>query len=333
MRAIEGDGLPAGNLLQSIKDALANAARILVISHLRPDGDAIGSLLGLGLGLEAAGKQVQMVSVDGVPSSLRHLPGSEQIVKKPQGAFDLICVVDCSDLERVGDVLNSYGTPDINIDHHRTNLNFGRLNLVDTQAVATAQIIAYLLVAFGYNIKRPVSDALLTGLITDTIGFRTSNMTPEAMRLAADLMETGTNLPELYQRALVSRTFDAARLWGAGLSKLQRENGLVWTTLTLDDRKKTQYSGLDDADLVNILSAIEEADIALIFLEQPDGRVKVSWRAQAGLDVSQVALDFGGGGHAAASGADIAGSLDEVIAVVLQSTRPLLNGYLAGNGN
>jgi phosphoesterase RecJ-like protein len=310
--------------IQTINQKFQAAQKILIVSHIRPDGDAIGSALGLGLSLQLIGKQVQMVLSDGVPQSFRHLAGIDQLRHYPDGEFDLICVVDCSDMQRTGNALIGYPQPDLNIDHHITNLHFARVNLVDPQAVATAEILAELILALGLPISPSVAAALLTGLITDTIGFRTSNMQPNSLRLAAKLMEAGANLPELYRLSLVTRSFEAARFWGAGLSTLEREGRMVWATLSMADRKAAGYPGRDDADLVTVLASIEDADIALIFVEQPDNHIKVSWRAQPGFDVSQVALQFGGGGHPPASGADIAGELIEVQASVLKATRPLL---------
>jgi phosphoesterase RecJ-like protein len=247
-------------------------------------------------------------------------------LRKPEGQFDLVGLVDCSEVERAGNVLKDWPMPDINIDHHCTNMDFARVNLVDPHAVATAEIVADLIPALGMKITTPVAAALLTGLVTDTIGFRTSNVTPKAMRLAADLMETGVDLSELYRRLLIDRSLEAVRLWGAGLTKVERRDRLAWTTLTRLDRETVHYPGRDDADLINILAAIEDVDISIIFVEQSNGSVKVSWRAQPGFDVSKVALSFGGGGHAAASGAEIKGSLAEVQAAVLEQTGPLIYG-------
>jgi bifunctional oligoribonuclease and PAP phosphatase NrnA len=319
--------MPLNNgLLKQAIERFSTAQRILVTCHLRPDGDAIGSLLGLGLALTSRGKQVQMVCEDGVPSSCRYLDGSTEVRRQAEGDFDLVCVVDCSDWERAGSVLNDRGPVGINIDHHPTNLNFANLNLVDVQAVATAEIIAELLSRWGVSITHSIAAALMTGLITDTIGFRTSNVNPSTMRLAADLMDRGADLAMLYRRTLVDRSYEAVRLWGTGLTKLERNGRLLWTTLTLDDRKAARYPGRDDADLINILSTVEGADITMIFVEQPNGRVKISWRAQPGFDVSKIAVSLGGGGHAAAAGAEIQGSLPEVQATILELTRPLLSG-------
>jgi phosphoesterase RecJ-like protein len=315
--------------VHTVSNKFQAAEKILIVSHIRPDGDAIGSVLGLGLSLELIGKQVQMVLSDGIPQTFHHLSGVEQLKQHAEGEFDLICVLDCSDMQRTGKALNGYSQPDINIDHHITNLEFAKVNLVDTQAVATAEILAGLIQALNLPMPPSVAAALLTGLITDTIGFRTSNVGPDSLRLAASLMEHGANLSELYRLALVTRSFEAARFWGSGLSTLEKEDRMVWATLSLADRKAVGYPGRDDADLVTVLASIEGADVALIFIEQPDNHVKVSWRAQPGFDVSQIALRFGGGGHPPASGADIPGELAEVKASVLAATRSLLFAELA----
>ena len=309
-----------------IQARLAKAKDVLIASHVRPDGDAVGSLLGLGLALKQAGKNVQMVLADGVPSSFKYLEGSDQVKTKIEGTFDTFITVDCADFKRTGKPFETLGQPDINIDHHITNERFGKLNLIEGEEVATAAILTNHLPAWGYEITKPVAAALLTGLITDTLGFRTSNVTSECMRQAATLMETGVDMTEIYMRGLIRRTYEATRYWGAGLSKLERKNGIVWGTLTLEDRKNSGYSGNDDADLINTISAVDGFKVGMIFVEQHDNKVKISWRAlEKGVDVSPVAKHFGGGGHAAAAGADVAGSLSEVQDMVLTATREKLN--------
>jgi len=310
----------------AINDRLEKSRNVVIASHVRPDGDAIGSLLGLGLALRDAGKSVQMVLVDGVAASFRHLEGSELIVKTPTGEHDTFITVDAADFKRVGKAFEDFGQPDINIDHHKTNENFGKLNLVEAEEVATAAILARFLPQWGYKITKPIAAALLTGIVTDTLGFRTSSTNPSALRLSAMLMETGADMTDLYMKALVRKTFPAARYWGAGLSHLEQKNGIVWATLTLADRKKSGYGGNDDADLINLISAIDGNKVGMIFVEQSDNHVKVSWRAlESGIDVSQVAKYFNGGGHAAASGADIPGALNEVQPLVLKATQGMLS--------
>lgn len=304
-----------------IGERLKDAHDVLVVSHIRPDADAVGSMLGLGLALQNAGKNVQMVLSEPVPLSFRFLPGSDQIRRRAEGPFDTIIVVDCSELSRVGAALDGYSKPDICIDHHATNLSFAALNFVLSHSVATAAVLAEYLPVWGYQITPPVAQALLSGLIGDTIGFRTSNMTADTLRLAAKLTEAGADLHDVYDRTLVKRSFQAVRYWGQGLGRLQRDEWIAWTSLTLEDRKLVGYTGNDDADLVNMLSGIDGAHVVVIFVEQYAGKVKISWRSQDGTDVSKIALQFGGGGHRAASGAEVTGKLAEVMEGVLRETR------------
>jgi phosphoesterase RecJ-like protein len=313
------------DLVEQTRHKIEQAQRVLVCSHTRPDGDAIGSLLALGQALQDAGKYVQMVSEDGVPSALRFLPGSEQIRNHPEDGFDLVIVVDSSKLDRVGAVLDEVDQIDINIDHHPDNSQFAQINLVDAAAVSTTQILTRLLPAFGLEISPVIAADLLTGMITDTIGFKTDNMHPEVLRMAAELYELGADLPTLYHNAVAAKTFEAARYMGEGLSQLKRQNGLIWTVLTLENRKNAKYPGRDDADLVNIISAIDSADVALIFVEQNPNQIKVSWRTRSlEIDVSKVAHQYGGGGHRAAAGAMIEGSLQDVQADVVQTTQRMI---------
>lgn len=309
----------------AIRDRLRRAQAVLLTSHVRPDGDAVGSLLGLGLALQNAGKKVQLVLADGVPSSYQHLPGAAQVSRAAEAGFDTFVTVDCADFRRTGKPFQSMSQPDINIDHHITNEHFGQLNLIEGDEVATAAILTRHLPSWGLEITRDVAANLLTGIIADTLGFRTSNTTPEALRQAAELMETGVDMPDLYMRALVRRSYPSTRYWGAGLSRLQQEGGIVWTTLTLEDRKAAGYGGNDDADLINVISSVDGSQVGVMFVEQADGHVKVSWRAlEPGIDVSAVAGHFGGGGHAAAAGADVPGSLAELQPKVLATTRNML---------
>ncbi|GAB4499681.1 MAG: bifunctional oligoribonuclease/PAP phosphatase NrnA [Anaerolineales bacterium] len=309
-----------------IKKRLADATKVVIASHVRPDGDAIGSVLGLGLALIEAGKTVEMVLMDGVPSSFQFLEGSNLVKKEPTGGYDTFITVDCADFKRTGKVFENFGQPDINIDHHVTNEKFGKLNLIEAEEVATAAILTNHLPEWGFKITKPIAAALLTGILTDTLGFRTSNVTPEALRQAAQLMEAGVDLPEIYMQSLVRKSFPAAKYWGAGLSSLESKNGIVWGTLTLADRKSAGYGGNDDADLINMISAIDGNKVGMVFVEQSNNHVKISWRAlQPGIDVSPIAKHFNGGGHAAAAGADIEGSLVDIQKEALMKTRELLN--------
>ena len=317
---------------EKIQNRIKQAQRIGVTTHIRPDGDAIGSLLGFGLALIGSGKDVQMVLRDGLSQTFRHLEGSELIKKSFEGDCDLYVVLDCSDLKRTGGVLDGK-TVGLAVDHHITNENFAELNYVNPEAVATSAILAEKMPVWGLRITREIARALLTGIISDSIGFRTSNTTAKSLRLAANLMERGANITELYNKALLSRSYEATHYWGYALSRMQHEGTLVWTSLTLQDRIDSGYQGNDDADLINVLSSIDPLDIVVLFVEQKATLVKVSWRARAGLDISKLATSFGGGGHPAASGAEINGSLDEVQNLVLGATRIFLEQIKMNENN
>lgn len=311
-------------ILQTVFREINSAQRLLIVSHVRPDGDAVGSLIGLGLSLQDIGKKVQMVLSDGVPAIFRHLEGSELVKKKSTGKFDMTLVVDCSDLNRIGVALKKDLIPDLNLDHHPTNTYFAKYNLVDVKAVATSEMLAEYLPKNGFTISKEAANALLFGMITDTLGFRTYNMTPKALRITANLMEYGGNLPHLYQMGLLNRSFKAARYWGAGLSSIQRDGRIAWGTLTLNDRRAVGYPGRDDADLISFLSTIEDVDVVIMFVEQKNGQVKVSWRSQPEFDVTQIAQQFGGGGHSAAAGAMIQGDLKDIQENVIRLTQTIL---------
>ena len=305
---------------EQIQEKLHKSQRPLIVSHIRPDGDAIGSLIGLGLLLQKAGKTPCLVLEDGLPAKYRFLNGSKLITKKPADSNDLTIVLDCSDIRRIGDWFSNEPVH-INIDHHITNEKFGEINFVLPDYPATSAILAKFLPNWGFSLDQDSSSALLMGILTDTIGFRTANVTPETLRQAAQLMESGAVLSDIYNQALVAQSFPASLIWGSALSRLIRENGLVWTTITLEDRKKAGYAGRDDADLTNVLSAIEGSDVSIVFNEQNSGKVKVSWRSNAPYDVTQIAKQFGGGGHPQASGAEFEGTLEEVEMKVLSKTK------------
>jgi len=309
---------------ETIREKIAAANAIGITSHVRPDGDAIGASLGLALALLTAGKKVQVILRDGMSPTFRHLPGANLVRRAFEPGIDLMIVVDCSDLARTGGVLGERIT-DINIDHHVTNEMFGLVNLVDPKSVASSAILAKHIPFWGLSITPDVAKALLTGILSDSIGFRTTNTTSESLRIAAGLMDVGAEISELYNKALLTRSYEATKFWGLALARMQKNNGLIWTSLTLEDRKASGYFGNDDADLTNILSSIESFEVAVLFIEQSPTKSRVSWRSVSDLDISELAHQLGGGGHPNAAGAELTGSLDEVQEKVLKMTQDYLN--------
>lgn len=323
-----GQPAPLAAAIGAARRRLERAERVLVVTHAAPDGDAIGSLLGFGLALRAAGRvqTVSLVCADPVPDTFRFLAGATEVSQRlPAEAPDLIVAVDAADLGRLGPVGPQLPhPPDLLFDHHITNPGYAAINVIDVQAASTSELITEHLKDLGLPLPQAAAAALLAGLVTDTLGFRTSNTTAKTLGLAQTLMAAGAPLPEIYDQALNKRGFAAVRFWAEGLAALKLEGRLVWTSLTLEARRAAGYYGQGDADLINVLTTVREADVAVIFVERPDGRVKVSWRAAPGYNVAELAGRFGGGGHAPAAGAELAGSLAEVEAQVLDATRALM---------
>ena len=307
----------------TIRQQLVAVHKIVVVGHIRPDGDAVGSMLGLAHALRADGKTVECVLQDGVPDKYAFLPGAADVRTSVPLEYDYLIVVDSSDIMRTGKVLDGLPAPDLVIDHHNTHDDFGKLEYVKPEIEATALILADSLPRWGLTITMDAATCLLTGLLSDTIGFRTANTQPAALRAAADLMEIGADFHEVYLKTLSDKTLAEALYWGQGLSKIQQNGAILWSTLTINDRIISSYQGNDDADLINILSAIKGPLMTILFVEQ-EGGVKISWRSVEGVDVSKLAREFGGGGHKAAAGADVEGNLQSIQENVIVSSERYL---------
>lgn len=310
--------------LNQASQLIQSAHLPLLVCHTSPDGDAVGSLAGLGLALRQMGREPTMACSDPIPKRFRYIPGAEAIVQEISTTFDLVISLDSSDLKRIGEFphMPALGNvPLLNVDHHVTNLNFGAVNLVDPHASSTAEIVWRLLDALSIRVNAEIATCLLTGIVTDTHGFRTSNVTVQLMEIALRLMKAGASLPTITHHSLNRRPTAAILLWRAALTQLQIEEGIAWTSIPLALRRQVGYAGNGDAGLVNFLVSADDANVAAVFVENEDGQVEVGLRAVPGFDVAQVALQFGGGGHALAAGCTIAGSLEEVQAQVLTALR------------
>lgn len=310
----------------SIKEALLGSEKPLLLAHIRPDGDAIGSMVGLALALRQKGKKPQLVISGGLPQRFNFVTGSESVTTKINNNHDLVVSLDCANYARLSSSTNPSLRVDINIDHHITNEKYAELNFVLPNYAATTAILAKFLEEWDYKITTDVADALLMGMITDTIGFRTDNVNPEYLHLTANLLNKGANLAEMYHQGLTIHSATASKIWGYALSRLVVEDTLAWTTILIEDRKKAAYNGMDDADLTNHLSSLENIDISVLFNEQKGDKVKVSWRSNDKYDVTVIAMIYKGGGHPRAAGATVDGKLDEVIECVLGETRKVMKG-------
>lgn len=321
-------------MFDAVIPLLAASQRILLICHVAPDGDAIGSLLGLAWLLKDQSKRVLPASQDGVPKALRFLPGWSTVVRHSSEPIDLMIALDCSDRERLGTVFSAgrHGQiPLINIDHHVTNLGYGTVNLVNPRATSTAEVVHALASALGWPIGPEAAQCLLTGLVTDTRGFRTSNVTAQTLSVAQVLMEAGASLSIITEGVLERRDFDTICIWGEALAAAHVTDRIIWTAIPLSMRERCNRVEQSDSGLANFLVGADEADVAVVFSEREGGLIDVGMRSKLGLDVAQVALTLGGGGHPRAAGCTLHAPLAEAQKRVLSALRASLTQQRAVN--
>jgi phosphoesterase RecJ-like protein len=311
---------------------LTRASHILCISHVSPDGDAIGSLLGMGWILRHLGKQPTLALQDPVPREHQVLPGASEIItsRSPgytaavqERAFDLVICVDASSPDRMGNAYNDQvhgSAPLVVIDHHITNTLFGDINWVAPECAATCQMLAYLAAELAVPLQGELAECLLTGLVTDTLCFRTSNTTPAVLEVAQRLMQGGASLVTITQRTVNRQPFAMIKLWSMILPTIQLEDGVIWAST---DQSSFEQVGLPvgDTGLSSFLVTADEAAMSAVFVQKlnPAGlpAVECSFRAKPGYNVATLALNLGGGGHPAAAGCTILGTLAEVEAQVI----------------
>ncbi len=314
---------------KTVEQWIREAQNILVICHIAPDGDAIGSLLGLGWALREKGKKHILACDDSLPSIFTYLPGIEAIVRQSRSAHDLIVTLDCSDMKRLGAACSEelLGTvPIINIDHHVTNSYFGTVNCVDPLSASTAEMVAALIEGLNIPFSPQIAICLLNGIVSDTRGFRTPNTTVQTMQTATRLMAAGAPLPQITEHLFDKRSLASMRLWAKIINEAKLlDGGIIWGEISQTIRQECQASEDDEGGLANFLIAADEAKVAVILAEKDDGLIDVGLRATPGLDVANVAVRLGGGGHPQAAGCTIRGSLttvgDQVLAELRRSLR------------
>jgi phosphoesterase RecJ-like protein len=315
--------------LTEIRRLLDDTDRILIVSHVSPDGDTLGSALGLAWALRQWNKDVRLACADPTPPELRFLPGSEAFAAQAVSDAQVVLCIDASDTARLGsiyDTLAFQAVPVINIDHHVTNTLYGTVNLIVARS-STAEIIIEVIAHLGLPLERTAATCLLAGLVSDTRGFRTSNTTSESLHAASVLVEAGASLFDVSDAVFNHRSLATMQLWGAVLAEAQIENGLLWAELPLTLAMAHGGDPLASKGLINVLSECAEARVTVLFRELEDGAgVDVGLRSKPDYDVSAIALALGGGGHPQAAGCQLAGPLHQVEVQVLAALRALLAG-------
>jgi len=318
---------PANASLEQIGDALKSHQSFILLSHVRPDADAIGSQIALGESLRAMGKTVYLVNEDGLPDNLEFLPGSEHIQSPPAEALDVEVAIalDTATKPRLGDhALHAASKAKlwINIDHHKSNPSYGDLNLIVPTSPATGEILYDLITALEMPLPDATRDSIYVAVSTDTGSFQYPSTTVHTYEMAADLIRRGVNVGEINAKTYDEQPYRRLELMRALLNTLERsEDGLVANWMMRDQvRIDFDLKPEDSEGLIDIIRGIRGVLVAAFFEELPDKKVRVSLRSKdKRFDVCQVALEFGGGGHSLAAGIRMPGPIEEAKAKVLES--------------
>lgn len=302
-------------VLQDAADLLRGARRVCVLSHVNPDADAIGSSLGLSLGLRAMGKDVKTLLSDPVPDYVRFLPGSDAIGSSFDGAQpDLYVFADAAGIDRVGALYSDApgrfeGATILNVDHHRTNPLYGTVNYVVPEASSTSELSYRILRHLGAPIDAGLATALLFGIVGDTGSFRNGATTPGSLVVASQLLELGADPQAVAYHLFECKTFAAARLWGriVSTSQLDRGRGIVFACMSRQMLHEEGATSDEAEGVAEYLRGVEEAQVVMLLKENEDGGIRVSMRSQPRVDVSAIATALGGGGHRQAAGCTLDG--------------------------
>jgi phosphoesterase RecJ-like protein len=307
---------------------LAESRNILLTTHINPDGDAVGSLLALGLGLEKWGKSVVMLNTSPIPAVYRFLPSAERIAQRvPNGIdFDAAVILDCGNLKRIGEVcriVNRIGLV-LNIDHHVTNDGFGDIQLVNPQACATAEIVYDLIKKLNISIDRDMANAIYTGILTDTGSFRFSNTNAEAFAICQEMATLGVDPYKVAQHVYGTYSLGRIKLLNLALDSIEISlNGkLSIMTVTQEMLNQTGTQPEDADGLIHYARRIEDVKVAALIQELKNGlkedknsiknQFHVSLRSDGSVDVGSIAAAYGGGGHQSAAGFGMQAPLSDI---------------------
>jgi phosphoesterase RecJ-like protein len=304
--------------------------RALMLGHVHPDGDVLGTLLGLGLAMEAAGWSVTYAGPDPVPDVLDFIPGRDrwQVWRTAPRRFDTVVLTDCPNDGRTEGLLAAVRGPEsrvLNIDHHPDNRRYGTINWIDSSAAATGEMIHDLITALGWPIGPEVALGLYTAVHTDTGSFRYSNTTPRTFRIAAALTAAGAEPALVTDRLYQRRPKDALPTLGRLLERVEVSDDGQVATLTVPEGMASE-AFMAAEDLVTYPRSIAGVRVAVLLRAEPDGKVKASLRGKGDVPVNRIAHRFGGGGHENAAGCTLPGPLPAARDALLAAVRQALDG-------
>lgn len=287
--------------LREAKRYILKAETIAISGHVNPDGDSLGSLLSLGIGLESIGKRVCMINQDALPKTYASLPGANRIIKTVKGKVDLAIAVDCSTKELLGKNLSVFKKAKsiLEIDHHEFRRPFGDIRFVDYKAAAVGELVYILLKELNVKITKAIAENLLTSIIVETNSFKLNNVRPFTFRLCAQLLECGVDFPKLVDIMYWSRTRESIILSGLCLArcKFLANSRLAWSIIRVKDYTKIKGRDYDVDAVANEMRAIKGVEIAVLFREQNKRILRVSLRSKGEINIASIAEKYGGGGH------------------------------------
>lgn len=315
------------SVLENIKEKIENSKSILIMTHTNPDGDAMGSSLGLLSALKKIDKQVTLY-IPTPNKTFSYLPGYDEIITEGIDAkdYDLCIALDSSDLERLGTGRELFEAIEetIVIDHHITNQSYGDINYLNAIASSTCENMIVILASMGIAINKEIAESLYTGILTDTGAFR-YNARSETYEFVAMLLETGIETNKIYRRLFDLTTLNKSKLLARALERIELyEDGKVaFTYITDDDLVDLSLEQSDTEGIVNYGRNIDGTEVS-IFVKEQDGKYKISLRANEYVDVSIVASKFAGGGHLRAAGYESVMTLEQIKNTLLEELRKQL---------
>lgn len=315
------------NTLDNILDEINNANSIVILTHENPDGDAIGSGLALYNALKDMGKNPDLI-IPEFPRTFEFLPGADEIKKGSDiEKYDLAISVDCATIKMLNGFANYFENAEvkISIDHHSTNTMFGDINYVSPDAPACAQILIVLLNYFKIEVTKEIGTCILAGIITDTGGFKYSGVTAETFEFVAWLLNKGINVSKIYRKVLQTKTranFELNRIASNRLEFFE-DGKVAFTYITKEDEEKVNAESGDHEGIVETGRDIEGVEVS-VFIRETDKGCKISMRSNEYVNVSDVCLLLGGGGHIHAAGVTMQCTIEQAKEKILRQIKAVI---------
>lgn len=319
-------------MLSQVVELVESKRRFAITSHVRPDGDSLGSSLGLYWLLRALDKDVEVIMRDTVPHAYQLLPGAKEVRETPivDRSYHAVFVIECSDISRPG-LIGLEKQFVVNIDHHSTTALFGTINWIDSTASAVGEMIYNLCKATGVRVTKEIAECVYTALITDTGSFHYSNTTERTFKVASELVRTGVKPAKTAEAVFASYPWSRIRLMGEVLSSAKRDSSgrVASLQLSLEMQNRSGASDEDADGFVNYPLTVGEVEAVALLKECAPGIYRASLRSKGDVNVARVAEKFGGGGHRNAAGCTLKGNWDEAekeIVGLLQDAVERANG-------